>query len=111
MEITIEFDHSVASAVRAIAGSESSTCRIGLPDRNALGPGAGNRADAELFRSLTPVGARLEPGEIDPLAVGAPVDVAGLSAVQLRPAHDVLDGEVEGLGGLATEWRGYQYKE
>ena len=73
-------------------------------------PGA--RPERVSVRCLTPVRARLEPGEVDPPAVGAPVDVVGLSAVQLGPAHDVLDGEVEWPGLLRGERKsGEQQKE
>src|ERR1700693_1725003 len=81
--------------VGSLAGRESITGRVGLLNRDSFRLGPRGSANPKLFRGLTPVGARLEPGEIDPLAVGAPVDVVGLPAIELRTAHDIFHGEVE----------------
>src|SRR6185503_21362309 len=60
-------------------------------------------ANAKLLGGLTPISAGLEPGEVDPLAVGAPPDIGGLATVQLRPSHDVPDREVERLRCLGGD--------
>ena len=95
VEVAVELDHGVATVVRALARSEPWSRRVDLLDGNPLRLNARDGANTELLRRLTPVGAWLEPREVDPLAVRAPVDVAGLSAVELRATHDVLYREVE----------------
>src|SRR6202162_6386176 len=100
IQIAVESDFGIAIVVGELALSKSKPRRVGLLNRDSLGLCTGSRADAKLFRRLTPIGARLEPGEVDPLAVGAPVDIGGLPAVELGAAHDVLDGEVEWPGLL-----------
>jgi len=112
VDVAVELDNGVPAVVRALGRRESIAGRVRLLNRYPLGLCARHRAHAELLRRLTPVGARLEPGEVDPLAVRAPVDVVRMPAIQLRPAHDVLDGEVEWPGLLrANRLRGKQHKE
>ena len=98
--VAVEFHDGVPAVVGALTRREAISTRIDLLEGHSFRLGTGIGANAELFGRFAPIGARLEPGEVDPPAVGAPVDVVGLSAVKLRPTHDVLDGEIERLGSL-----------
>jgi hypothetical protein len=103
VDVSVEFRDGVPAVVRTLTRRKTISARIDLPEGHSFGLGTGDSANAELFGRLAPVGARLEPGEVDPPAVGTPTDVVGLSAVKLWPTHDVLDGEVERLGSLRRD--------
>ena len=64
--------------------------------------------DAEGTQRLAPIGAGFVPGEVDPLAVGAPAHALRVASVHLWPAHDVRDRELEWSTALRPSRRAGQ---
>src|SRR5206468_5311891 len=102
IDVAAELHGHVAPVRRSVARRDQRADGIELRRRNSLRLCTRRRANAETLRLLSPVCAGLEPVEVDPLGVGAPSNVGWRAAIQLRSAHDVLDGEVKWVGSLCS---------
>jgi hypothetical protein len=69
--------------------------RVHVGGRESLRSSAGDGSHAKRLEIFSPRGARLEPPEVDPSSVRRPAHILRWAADQLRPAHDVPDGEFE----------------
>src|SRR5688500_15683758 len=98
-------DGHVSAVSRSVATRHQCSNRVELRGRDALRLRSSHRTNAVALHLLTPVGARLEPVEVDPPRVSAPSHVRRRPAVELRPSHDVLDGKVETGRSLGVDGR------